>query len=297
MHPILFEIPGIGFPIRSFGLMVVLGFVVGSHFFTKLAGVYGDDPERDPLTYSRLPMWGLVGILLGARAFYVIVEIARASSVGQRYLAEPLSIFYYWEGGLVMYGGLFGGVSLGLIGARRLGLAIAPVADLGLVVAFIGQAVGRIGCLLVGDDYGSVVTGRWRGLPFPIILHVPDLAWLKANPASLFDHSLAGEVIWCTQLWMSLNGLLLFLIGRWLLKRRRYRGQVALQLLVLYSLTRSFIEAYRGDSVRGLWFDGTLSTSQLISLGAGALALVALGVLRLRGVTDGARATNGDRTP
>ncbi|MAE28110.1 MAG: prolipoprotein diacylglyceryl transferase [Planctomycetota bacterium] len=296
MHPILFEIPGIGFPIRSFGLMVVLGFVVGSHFFTKLAGSFGDNPQQDPVTYARLPMWGLVGILLGARAFYVIVEIARASTVGQRYLSEPLSIFYYWEGGLVMYGGLFGGVGLGLLGARRLGLAIPPVADLGLVVAFIGQAVGRIGCLLVGDDYGSVVAGKWRELPFPITLRVPDLAWLRAHPESLFDHALAGEVIWCTQLWMSANGLLLFLIGRWLLKRRRYRGQVALQLMVLYSITRSFIEAYRGDSVRGLWFDGALSTSQLISLGAGALALLVLIVLRLRGVTSDAQA-NTDGTP
>jgi phosphatidylglycerol:prolipoprotein diacylglycerol transferase len=297
MHPILFEIPGIGFPIRSFGLMVVLGFVVGSHFFTRLAGVYGDNPDRDPAAYARLPMWALVGILLGARACYVIVEVARGSSVGQRYLDEPLSVFYYWEGGLVMYGGLFGGISLGLIGARRLGLALAPAADIGMVVAFIGQAVGRIGCLLVGDDYGSLVSGKWRELPFPITLRVPDLAWLRAHPASLFDHSLAGEVIWCTQIWMSLNGLALFLIGRWLLKRRRYRGQVALQLLVLYSFTRSIIEAYRGDSLRGLWFDGALSTSQLISLVAGATALVFLVVFRLRGVENGRKSPAGSTSP
>jgi phosphatidylglycerol---prolipoprotein diacylglyceryl transferase len=65
---------------------------------------------------------------------------------------------------------------------------------------------------------------------------------------------------------MSAKALVVLAIGLWLLKRRRYRGQVALTLLVAYGALRFTIEMFRGDAIRGLWFGGTLSTSQLISI-------------------------------
>jgi phosphatidylglycerol:prolipoprotein diacylglycerol transferase len=227
----------------------------------------------------------LVGVLAGGRLFYVIVEVLRylasgdEGSVGHAYLEDPLSMLFVWEGGLVMYGGFIGAITLGLLSARKHGLHPFNALDTALVAGFFGQAVGRVGCLLVGDDHGSVVGEAYRSLPFPITLTVPDLAWLQANPQSLFPSSLAGEVLWATQPWMTINALIIGGVGVWMLGRRRYMGQVSLIIFVHYAITRFAIEAFRGDEIRGVWFGG-LSTSQLISIVGGTAALVML--VRLR---------------
>jgi phosphatidylglycerol:prolipoprotein diacylglycerol transferase len=272
MHPILFTVPGLDFPIRSFGVMVVLGFILGSHVYAVLGHRYAKDPVREAPGFAAVPLWVLVGILLGARAMYVLVEVLQGSETGKAYLANPLKVFAYWEGGLVMYGGAFGGIALGLWAARKHMMRLGHALDLGLVSGMLGLAIGRIGCLLVGDDFGSIVPPEHRDLPFPITLRVPE----ELPPGSLFGQENAGEVLWATQPWMTANALMLFAIGLWLLRRRRWEGQVAAQILVLYAVGRYTIEEFRGDSLRGLWFDGAVSTSQLVSIVVG---VVCVGVL------------------
>ncbi len=270
MHPILFELPG-GFPVRSFSVMVALGFLLGSWIFSRLVARTSDDPARDVQRYGAIPVWVLVGAFGGARVAYVLVEIVKGSNIGHGFLSAPWTVLMVWTGGLVMYGGLFGGMLAGAWCTRRHGIPTAHAMDLGLTAGFFGQAVGRIGCLLVGDDYGSVVPERWRHLPFPITLRVPEVL----QPHSLFDEENRGALLWATQPWMTANALLIGCLGLWMLKRRRYPGQVSLVIVLCYSITRFGIENFRGDSVRGLWYGG-LSTSQLISIAAG---LTALGLL------------------
>lgn len=272
MYPVLFEIPGLGFPVRSFGVMVVLGFLLASHLVTRWYLERSDDPERDSPGIQALPMWVMGGVVLGARAVYVLVEVLRESPTGKRYLADPIEMFFVWEGGLVMYGGAFGAIAAGWWCVRKYGLNFPHALDIGFVAGFYGLAVGRIGCLLVGDDHGSVVPEGSESLPFPIALRVPSMEWLEANPESLFPRELAGEVLWATQPWMTMSGVLLGTVGIFLLKRRAYPGQTVLRLLALYSIARFSIELYRGDKIRGLWYEGVLpglpqgiSTSQLVS--------------------------------
>lgn len=280
MHPILFEIPGLGFPIRSFGVMVVAGFLVASSLLTRLAARYADDPEKEAPGFAALPVWILVGILIGARLLYVVVEVAQGSAVGKAYIDDPLKIFAYWEGGLVMYGGLAGGIAAGWRCARKHGLRPLNALDLALVVAFVGLSIGRIGCLLVGDDYGRALP-EGSHLPFPIAIRVPDP--LPAD--SLFGEHNAGRLLYATQIWMSANALCLSLFAWLVLRHRRYAGQVALWVLLGYALTRSTIEHFRGDAVRGLWFGGAISTSQVISLVLGVTCIVLL--VKNRGRSDG----------
>lgn len=265
MYPILFEIPGLNITVTTFGLMVVLGFLVGSHLFTRIALRYEKDPEAARPRVDAVPVWILVGVIVGARAMYVAVEILRGSDTGKGFLADPLSILFVHKGGLVMYGGAFGAMLGGWWSTRRQGLRFEHLVDIGLTAGFLGVAIGRVGCLLVGDDYGSVVPENWKHLPFPFTITVPD----PLPKGSLFGVDNAGRTLWATQVWMSANGLFLFLVGSALLRRRRYFGQVALKLLVLYSIARFAIEAKRGDEVRGLWFGDTVSTSQLISVAVG----------------------------
>lgn len=284
MLPYLFSIPlwfrDEPFHLRSFGLLVALGFLFGANVLQRLAKKHGDDPEKDPENYSAIIMWTLFGVFGGARLMYVVVEILRDSSIGQRYLEDPLSMLFFWEGGLVMYGGFAGGALAGVLKAKMLGVRWLHALDMALISAFFAQAIGRVGCLLVGDDFGQVVPEKYEGLPFPITVHVPD----PLPEGSLFGAENAGQVLWATQTWMSINALLLGLIAWRLFLRRRYSGQVTLWVIVLYAIGRYVIEMFRGDAIRGLWFDGLMSTSQLISVTAGLVALVML--IKNRGRDD-----------
>lgn len=276
MLPYLFSIPlwfrDEPFHLRSFGLLVALGFLFGAHVLQRLVKKHGDDPEKDAERYSSIIMWTLFGVFGGARMMYVVVEILRDSSIGQRYLEDPLSMLFFWEGGLVMYGGFAGGALAGVLKAKMLGVRWLHALDMALIAAFFAQAIGRVGCLLVGDDYGRVVPEQYENLPFPITVRVPD----PLPEGSLFGLENQGEVLWATQTWMSLNALLLGFIAWRLFLRRRYTGQVTLWVVVLYAMGRYGIEMFRGDAIRGVWFDGLMSTSQLISVIAG---LVAIGLL------------------
>ena len=272
MFPILFEIPGLGFPVKSFGLMVVLGFLLSTKVLDWLVPRHADDPENERSAYGALPIWVLIGVLIGARLMYVVVEIARGSPVGQEFLDHPLRILAYWQGGLVMYGGTAGGFLAAVFCAKRHKLRLMNAWDLGVVAAFAGLFLGRIGCLLVGDDYGSIVPESFERAPFPLVIRVPD----PLPEGSLFGEANIGQSLWATQIWMSLSALWLAWIGSRLLRRRRYAGQVTLALMVFYAILRSVIEIFRGDEVRGLWFNETLSTSQLISIVVGTVCFLLL---------------------
>jgi phosphatidylglycerol:prolipoprotein diacylglycerol transferase len=322
MFPVLFEVPGLGFPVRTFGALVAIGILLGLWVWGKLLARYGKEPEQDPERASKVALWLVIGILAGARLFYVGVEVARYLAlerspamqaymegdtrganalspdelaaagrvkVGYDFLHDPLQILLIWQGGLVMYGGLIGGMLFGLHGARKHGLDPWRGLDTGLTSGFLGLAIGRIGCLMVGDDYGSVVPERiessWRPIALPhggeigpLTIRVPTSEWLRQNPESLFDDSLGGQVLWATQPWMSVNGILLFLAGCLWLRLRLAPGMAAGLLLAQYALCRYGIEEFRGDAVRGLWFGGALSTSQIVS----ALILVVALVLCVR---------------
>jgi phosphatidylglycerol:prolipoprotein diacylglycerol transferase len=171
-----------------------------------------------------------------------------------------------------MYGGMLGAIGFGMFRAWQLGVAPVHALDLGLVAGFVGQAIGRVGCLLVGDDHGKVVPEGWSWLPFPITLRVPD----PLPEESLFGLQNAGLQLWATQPLMSLKALLVAFIGWQMLKHRKYAGQVSLVVLLSYSVLRFGVEMLRGDSVRGLWFGNSISTSQLVSLVVGTFALVML---------------------
>jgi len=325
MHPVLFHVPLLDFPIRTFGALVAAGILVGIWLWGKALERHGDDPEEDPERASRSALWIVVGVLVGARVFYVSVESLRyltadlseaqvdyldapraeratpaakltaeelatagKYSVGHAFLHDPLQVVMIWQGGLVMYGGLLGGILFGLHVVKKQGLERWNALDTGLTAGFVGLFFGRIGCLMVGDDYGSVVPAAFETSARPIALpnggeigfltiKVPTLEWLVANPESLFEHSLAGKVLWASQPWMMLNALLCAGAGFLWLRRRRHVGVPAALMLMQYAVSRFTIEVFRGDEVRGLWFDGRVSTSQLVSvvilgLGAGLLA-------------------------
>jgi phosphatidylglycerol:prolipoprotein diacylglycerol transferase len=152
MHPILFEI--FGYEVSSFGVLMVLGFLVGTWITAARLEEYG----RDPDLARRILIWGVVGGLLGAKLYY-------ATDVSLR-TGEPFWGLVLYRDGLTWYGGLGGGMALAAVASRLYGLPLQIFWNSVCIAACVGQALGRIGCFLNGDDYGRATDIPW-GMAFP----------------------------------------------------------------------------------------------------------------------------------
>lgn len=240
MWPELFTIPGIDRPLGTFGLLVATGFLIALGVAGKLFRRYGADRVNDPQRFGDVAMWVLIGVIAGGRLAFVLVNL-------DDYLADPVSILYIWEGGLVMYGGFILAVTLGVWKAKRMHMPAWQSLDVGMTAGFLGQAIGRLGCLAVGDDYGAPTDVPWA-ITFPDPL----------PHGSAFAPELAGVPVHPAQLYMSAKALALFLLGLWLLKRKKFHGQVALSLMACYAVLRYIIEFFRWDSKArgGIYRDG-----------------------------------------
>ena len=261
MHPILFHLtlPWIGVvPIKSFGVMVMLGVIAGSLWLGRAlrrVGVTDKDAASDLVT------WAVITGLLGARLTYIVIHPDSVES--------PLDVIALWKGGIVSYGGFFGG-AVGMIWwARKKKLPLARVADCIGPALFLGQAFGRVGCFLVGDDYGKPWDGPWA-------VRFPDIE------GSLIPRELINVPLHPSQLYLCLMNLVIFSSMAWLFARRRWEGQVAVTTMFLYAAGRFLIEYTRGDdAARGIF--GVFSTAQWWSVATAVLTLILY--LRIRGKT------------
>jgi len=159
--------------------------------------------------------------IVGGRIFYILANLPY-------YLKNPLEIVMLQHGGLVWFGGMFGGLLGAFLYLRYKRLPFLKIMDLIVPFAALAHSLGRIGCLLNGCCYGWEVP--W-GLYFPV--HQAILI-----PVQAFD---------------SLVLLFMFIILRFLQERPHREGQVLYMYLIFYSISRFFIEFLRADSPRLLF--------------------------------------------
>jgi phosphatidylglycerol:prolipoprotein diacylglycerol transferase len=261
MHPILFKLnlPFIGeFPIRSFGVMVMIGVLVAAWWLggaLRRLGVEKRDVVSDLVTVC------VITGFLGARLLYVVIHPEALTGADGR--TNIFNVFAIWQGGIVSYGGFFGGALGGWWYARRHRLPVLRLGDAVLPALALGQVFGRVGCLLVGDDYGRVWESGpdWATVSFPAGIE-----------GSLIPPHLLGVKLVPIQILLSLMNLVVFLIAVGWLRRRRFDGQVLAITMILYALGRFSLEFLRGDDeARGM--AGGLSTAQWWSIGTAALGL------------------------
>ena len=230
--------------------------------------------------------WGMNRIGLGTEddAYAILTAAALGGMVGGKLyyalLYGDISLLLN-RSGIVFYGGLIGGTVAVLALCRWRNLPLWKLVDVGAPAVAIGYSVGRIGCLLVGDDYGVPTDLPW-GMSFPegpiettagamrrhfdvdIPAGVPASEMLKVHPTQLYETLLAGG-IW---LW-----------GRSRLTRAGLRdGAIGLPVLTLLAIERFGIEFLRAKDDR---FFGVLTLAQAISLVIVALTVVLY--LRRRG--------------
>lgn len=167
MYPVLFRIGT--FEITSFGAMVALGALVGLWIF------------RRELARSRLPddavdaaVWGLLGGLIGAKLLWTIEHMGGT---------EPFTSLFFSRGGMSWFGGFVGGVGASLYVMRRRRWPMVAVVAAATPALAVGHAIGRVGCLLVGDDYGTPSDLPWA-MAFPEGLPPTDV---PVHPTQIYE--------------------------------------------------------------------------------------------------------------
>ena len=257
MFPLLFEVPVFGgVRIYTYGVLVALAFLAGIFWTTRearIAKIAGVDPD----TILDLSFYIVLAALVGSRILYIFVD-------WQRYASHPLDVIKIWEGGLVFYGGLIGAILMSIVYLKKHRLSFLKVADLFMPGVALGHAFGRLGCFAAGCCYGRVMpSGSFFSVTFP---------------PNRFSLAPAGLPLFPSQPVESVAEFLIFLLLILLRRKKRFEGQIFLVYITLYGISRSILETFRGDSIRGFIIPNLLSTSQLIS---GCLILI-VGVLYFR---------------
>jgi phosphatidylglycerol---prolipoprotein diacylglyceryl transferase len=251
MYPVIFSIGN--FQITSFGVMMFLSFVSAAWLTGRQLERYGLSRE---LAWDMLAWVAIAGIL-GAKAYSLALH-------WEHLVANPVAEILS-RGGLVWYGGLIGGVLAYYVQTRSRKLPMATMYDATAPALAFAYAVGRLGCFLVGDDYG-MPTDAWYGVAFPdgappstagylrsvgadIPATVPDSAVLAVHPTQLYEIVLA--LIMFAVLWRA--------GGSWRLRT----GQLFALWMLLYGVERFLIEFVRAKGDRIMF---GMSTSQGMSV-------------------------------
>lgn len=309
MHPELFEIPLIHLTVKSYGLMMVIGFLSAVAVIRYLSRHF----TRDPQHITNAALYSLIAGVVGARAFFVIHYF-------DQFRGDPLSFVAIWNGGLELIGGVLLAIAVILLYIWYHKLPIRHYLDalaIGLMVALV---FGRIGCFLNGCCYGKPTEGPWgvrfpygsfayrsqvrpdpdRGRPLP---HLPlpeeyfgytnergdyfaDLKPLKDLTPEQRELVLHGRYrclpVHPTQLYSSVTAAILSLVlyGLW---RRSHRaeksgrfpfltkpGSTFSVMFILYGLMRFSMELLRDDNPFEI--EG-LTISQLLSMGLALLGV------------------------
>jgi phosphatidylglycerol:prolipoprotein diacylglycerol transferase len=247
MFPRLIQIGSFYLP--TYGVILAIAYLVGSWMLRRKARAEGL-PEQKIFDFS---LYVLAAAILGAKALLVIVE-------WRHYVSNPRSLVEVLRSGGVFYGGLIAATAVGIWYMKKHRLPAWKVADMGAPSIALGEAIGRWGCFAAGCCYGKPTDG-----PLGVRFTDPFAHEAVGTPLDVPLHP--------TQLYLSVNAFLIFLILQWAYRRRTFDGEVFWLYVLLYAITRGLIENFRGDSVRGFLIPGVLSTSQFIGLVAAAAAV------------------------
>ena len=211
--------------IHAYGLAYVLAVAAAILVTRALWRREGEDPDLP----QEIAVWGFPAGLIGGRIYFLITT---PSQIPPHWWGP----FAIWKGGLGIWGGIAGGVLVGLWYVRRRGLTrqqmrvLLSCAAPGLLCA---QAIGRIGNYFNQELFGKPSTLPWA---------------LKIDPAHRPPHYTQYATFQPTFLYEMLWNLLLAGVLAWLVRRHRFRPPAVFALYVAgYSAFRLFEESLRID--------------------------------------------------
>ena len=257
MLPVLFNIGQ--FPVHTYGVLIAIGFLLAVWVVRSEAKRIGW-PTELIVDFCFLAL--LIGFI-GARIVFIFTRIGD-------FMADPKSMFYVWEGGLVFYGGPLLVAPWTIWFTKRHKLSFFKLGDISVQGLVLAHAFGRLGCIAAGCCFGKPTGMDW-GFQFYSELVPSELQGVPLHP---------------TQLYESLALFALFFYLRLRRKKVRFAGQLTLEYFLVYPIIRSIVEIFRGDVVRGFVIDDLISTSQFISIIVFLVATITYVVLRNKATTQ-----------
>jgi len=243
VFPQLFHIGRFFLP--TYGLLVSAGVLIGLWISVRNSEKQGINPEHAWNLGILVVLCGIVG----AKILYIVNDWSY-------YAAHPGEIFSFatLQAGGVFSGGLIGAAAAAAWYIRKNHMPALRTWDGFAPGLALGHAIGRVGCFAAGCCYGKPTSHFW-GVTFK-------------NPiAQAWVGTPLGVPLEPTQLFESAVELANFFILMWMLKRKRFDGQVVGAYFVLYGVARYFLEFLRDDPGRGSVFGGIMTGTQLIAIG------------------------------
>jgi len=222
INPVLLKI---GFlEIRYYGLFYVIGFIMTYFMINYLAKKKNINLSKNDV--SDLLLYAAVGMLIGARLFYVLIYNLSF------YISNPIRIFALWEGGLSFHGALVGIVIAGYLFCKKKNIDFYKLADVVVIPAALALMLGRIGNFINSELYGRITNLPWG---------------VKFKDAEGFRHP--------SQIYEALKNLLMFIV-LWNIKEKNLpKGFMFWLFVTMYGFLRFFIEFFREpDPQLGFFF-------------------------------------------
>ena len=263
MHPVLFHISG--FPVPSYGFLLALSFLAG----VGLAVWGARRRELDPLAMLDVGIWIIVGAVIGARLYYVLLHF-------DGFRGDVLSVVNPFQkdrpgiGGLVSSGGFIGGILAAFLYLKIRGLPFPKYVDAIAPSVALGVCLTRIGCFLNGCCFGT----GWDG---PLAVSFP-----QGSAAGRFQEQVQVAGLHPSQLYESFGGLVILVLvltagPDW----RRRDGLQFYMVIVLYAVLRFMVEFTRHYGAEEMF--GPVTHNQVVCLVLFSL----FGVLALRTFATG----------
>jgi phosphatidylglycerol:prolipoprotein diacylglycerol transferase len=260
MYPVLFHIGS--FPIYTYGVLTVVGFLLALRWAYRQAPRAGLDPSK----VWNLGIYGILVALLGSKVWLIFTE-------WRYFTAHPGEIFSIatFQSAGVFYGGVLAGILWVVLYTHFQKMPLLGVLDLTAAPIALGHAIGRLGCFAAGCCYGKPTS-----LPWGVTFTSPLAGKIAGTPLHVSLHP--------TQLYESGFEFLNVLLLVWLGTRQHFSGQLIGAYFIFYGIERGTIEFFRGDPGRTLMFHDTVSLMQFVSVGL----IVSGGFLWWRGLRGSA---------
>lgn len=242
--------------ITGYGLLMMVAFLMGGWAIQLELRRRGRDEEYA----ADVVIAAVVGGLIGAKLWYVAIT-------GQ--WSALLS-----RGGLVWYGGFFGGTLAVLLNGWRKRVPLRLTLEVCAPALALGYALGRVGCFLVNDDYGVPSSLPWA-MKFPQGMPPSSVSELTRAGVT-FPHGTDPLQIVAVHPTQIYETLLMFLAFMWLWRHRAHRhdtGWLFGCYLIFAGLERFVIEFIRAKDDR-LFGPFTLAQAMSLALVIAGAALL-----------------------
>lgn len=258
-----FEVNRVAFSIGSidiywYAIIIATGFMLALAFAFKNFPKFGIDPDRA----IDVVFFAMIFGIIGARLYYVAFQ-------WDMYKDNLMEILNIRGGGLGFYGGIIGGIIGLIIGCKLRGQNVLAFLDVAGGAVLIGQGIGRWGNFVNSEAFGSNTNLPW-GMTSPKIAayierHSEEVMGAVMDPNVPVHPTFFYESLWCA------IGLLVFC---YVMKKRKFDGQMLLFYLGWNGFGRMIIEGLRTDSL----MIGPFRISQLLGALMFIFAVCAFGV-------------------